>query len=289
VAGTGAVRRAATVRDGLRSGPSGAWRSIATIRLPERAADGGPDRPRRAVVAERAFDVTGALLLGVAMLPVLVALSVAVKAESPGPVLYRARRVGYRGSRLALLKFRKMRHDAQGPHLTVRADPRLTGVGRFLVRTHLDELPQLWHVLRGEMSLVGPRPEDPRFVACHHDAYEEVLSVRPGLTGWTQLVLADEGAVLAEADDPVQLYLDEILPAKVALDAAYVGAGGVLGDAKVLAWTVLVLVFGFAVVVDTDRRELRLVRPSAEEPAGLPLAADLAADLGADLAVDLAG
>src|ERR671910_93470 len=97
----GAVRRAGTVRDCLRSGPSGAWRSIATIRLPERTAGGGgPDRPRRAVVAERAFDVTGALLLGVAMLPVLVALSVAVKVESPGPALYPARRVGHRGSRL---------------------------------------------------------------------------------------------------------------------------------------------------------------------------------------------
>jgi lipopolysaccharide/colanic/teichoic acid biosynthesis glycosyltransferase len=235
-------------------------------------------------VAERAFDVAGAVLLTLATLPVLVTLAVAVKVESPGPVFYRARRVGYRGARLGLLKFRKMRHDAQGPHLTVRADPRLTGVGRFLVRTHLDELPQLWHVLRGDMSLVGPRPEDPRFVARHPEAYQEVLSVRPGITGWTQLALADEGALLAEADDPVQLYVDEILPAKVALDAAYVGAGGMFLDAKVLAWTVLVLVFGFAVVVDADRRELRLVRPPAEAPVALPIDAGLAADLAEELA-----
>ena len=283
--GIGAARRAGTVRGGLQRGLVEAWRSVATIPLPERAVGEAPrDRPRPALAAERAFDVAGAVLLTVATLPALVALAVAVKVESPGPVIYRARRVGYRGAPLGLLKFRKMRHDAQGPHLTVRADPRLTGVGRFLVRTHLDELPQLWHVLRGDMSLVGPRPEDPRFVACHPEAYEEVLSVRPGITGWTQLVLADEGALLAEADDPVQLYVDEILPAKVALDAAYVGAGGVLLDAKVLAWTGLVLVFGFAVVVDADRRELRLVRPPAEVPVAVPVALPVDAGLAEDLA-----
>src|SRR3954471_22469678 len=107
----------------------------------------------------------GATLLCVLLLPLLVAIALLVVLDSPGPVFYRAQRVGYRGRPLRMLKFRKMHADATGGALTLAEDERFTRVGRWLVRGHLDELPQLWHVLRGEMSLVGPRPESPSFVA----------------------------------------------------------------------------------------------------------------------------
>jgi lipopolysaccharide/colanic/teichoic acid biosynthesis glycosyltransferase len=291
VVGAGTGRQAEAMTNGHRPGRRhrrseaarrvGGWvarwaRRVTTIPLPDGTAAGGT-APRRMPgrVAKRVLDVMGALVLVVITLPLALALALAVKVGSPGPTFYRAPRVGHRGAPLLLLKFRKMHHDAGGLHLTVRADARLTPVGRFLMRTHLDELPQLWQVLRGQMSLVGPRPEDPRFVACHRAAYEHVLSVRPGITGWTQLVMVEEGALLARAADPVRLYVDEVLPAKVALDSAYVRAGRVLGDVTVLGWTLLVLVCGCAVVMDPARREMRLVRrPGGVRPAPQPAVGD---------------
>ena len=132
--------------------------------------------------------------------------------EDRGDVDGFARRIGLGGEPFLMLKFRTMRQSAEGPALTRSDDERLTPVGRFLARSRLDELPQLWHVLTGRMRLVGPRPEDPEFVELFSREYEEILSVPPGITGSTQLVHFADGIEL-DVDDPAGHYADEILPA----------------------------------------------------------------------------
>ena len=253
--GTGLRRGADVMWSGLRAGV--AWPT--RVRLPGPDQTAAPfDRSRRA--AKRTGDVVVAAVLLIVLLPVFVVVAVAVVVETPGPVFYRAQRTGHRSAPVGVLKFRKMRLDAGGRALTARHDERLTRVGALLVRGHLDELPQLWNVLRGDMSLVGPRPEDPRFAALHPDAYRVIAAVRPGLTGWTQLVWVDECDALAAAPDPVRCYVDEVLPRKVELDVAYTRAPRLATDLKILLWTPLVLVLGLGAVVDLEHREVRLVR-----------------------------
>ncbi len=188
---------------------------------------------------QRTFDLffTALLLPPAALLGVLVATVVFI--DSPGPVLYRSRRIGRDGVPFWMLKFRTMKHRTGGPLISSKLDRRFTPVGRFLALTRLDELPQLWNVLRGEMRLVGPRPELEDFVREQRESYERILTVPPGLTGPTQLVFADEGALLARADDREALYRTEILPAKVRLDLAYVEHHTVWGDLSAVLRTCL--------------------------------------------------
>jgi lipopolysaccharide/colanic/teichoic acid biosynthesis glycosyltransferase len=186
---------------------------------------------------KRALDVALAGTLLLVSLPLLVLIALAVVLESPGPVFYRARRVGWRGKPLHMLKFRKMAPEtAGGARLTIDGDQRLTRVGALLSRTRLDELPQLWHVLRGDMSFVGPRPEDPSFVAARPTDYAEILTARPGLTGLSQLAFANERAIL-RADEPERDYLERIFPQKCALDRLYISHASPTRDLTVLAWT----------------------------------------------------
>src|SRR5262245_62042753 len=140
--------------------------------------------------AKRAIDIVGAGLALVLLAPLFLLIAVLITVDSPGPVFFRAERIGYRGRRLRMLKFRKMHPDATGGRLTVPHGARLARVGAWLVRAKLDELPRLWHVLRGEMGLVGPRPESPDFVARFDAEYEQIIHVRPGMTGFTQLAFA---------------------------------------------------------------------------------------------------
>jgi lipopolysaccharide/colanic/teichoic acid biosynthesis glycosyltransferase len=199
----------------------------------------------------------------------LLVIAVLVVLDSPGPVLYRAERVGYQGRRLRMLKFRKMRADAKGGALTLAEDERLTRLGRRLVRTKLDELPQLWHVLRGEMSLVGPRPESPSFVALFPDDYAVILQVRPGLTGYTQLAFAREGSILDPAD-PNGHYLSAVLPQKVALDRLYASRPSVVRDIKILFATAVTLA-GQPIAVNRKTGALsRRHRKPPAEAAGAP-------------------
>jgi len=209
-------------------------------------------------VLKRSLDViVAALALGIFALPMMI-IALLVVLDSPGPVFYRADRVGFRGRPLRMLKFRKMREDAAGGALTIAEDERLTRVGRWLVRGHLDELPQLWHVLRGEMSLVGPRPESPSFVALFAEDYEVILQVRPGLTGYTQVAFARESAIL-DPQDPRSHYLSAVLPQKVALDRLYASHRSFIGDVKILIATALTIL-GPPVAVDRSTGALTLRR-----------------------------
>jgi lipopolysaccharide/colanic/teichoic acid biosynthesis glycosyltransferase len=220
-------------------------------------------------MTKRMLDVTVALGLLVLLALPLLLIAVAVKLDSPGPVFYRVRRVGHRGRPLTMLKFRKMHEHASGIPLTANADPRLTRVGTLLARTRLDELPQLWDVLRGRMSIVGPRPEDPEFVALHRDAYQHILSVRPGITGLSQLAFAEEHSILDQSD-LVGDYVGRILPQKVGLDSLYARDYGLLLDLKVLTWTAAAMLLRTRVSVHRRTGALTLRRRPRPAPQVVP-------------------
>ncbi|MDP2007326.1 MAG: sugar transferase [Rubrivivax sp.] len=194
-------------------------------------------------MAKRLFDlfVAGCALL--LLSPVLLAVALWVKLDSPGPVFYRQQRVGRHGVPFAIHKFRSMRSDAApGLPLTVGDDPRITRAGRVLRRTRLDELPQLIDVLRGDMSLVGPRPEVPRYVAHYPPALRErALAVRPGITDPASLDFIDEATLLAQAADPEREYIEVILPAKLQRAADYAEHASLATDVALLWRTLRVL------------------------------------------------
>ena len=200
---------------------------------PMRAAPGGRLAYR---IAKRALDVLASAAALVFLSPLLAAAALAVRLDSPGPALFRQVRVGRHGRPFEILKLRSM-CGAPGPAITAGGDPRVTRAGRFLRRTKLDELPQLWNVLRGDMSLVGPRPEVPRFVARFPEDYARILSVRPGLTDLAALEFRDEEALLAGAREPELAYVEAVLPAKLRLYHRYLDERSLATDVSLIART----------------------------------------------------
>jgi lipopolysaccharide/colanic/teichoic acid biosynthesis glycosyltransferase len=178
--------------------------------------------------------------------------------------------VGARGRVFFMLKFRKMRDGASGLPLTAIDDERFTRMGAFLARTKIDELPQLWNVLKADMSIVGPRPEDPAFVDLDPATFADVLSVKPGITGLSQLAFARESEIL-DPSDRVRNYVARLLPAKVGLDRLYAAHRSVGMDARILAWTLYAVILRRDVAVHrgsgriTTRR-----RTSVEQPQAAP-------------------
>jgi lipopolysaccharide/colanic/teichoic acid biosynthesis glycosyltransferase len=164
-------------------------------------------------------------------------ICVAVWLSSPGPCVYRAVRVGRDGSLFVLYKFRSMRENALGPAITARDDPRITVVGRVLRRTKLDELPQLYNVLNGDMSVVGPRPEDPQYVDLYSADQRRILAWRPGITSPASVCYRDEEAVLATASDLDAAYRP-VMTAKLQIDLEYLPRATLLSDLRWLARTV---------------------------------------------------
>jgi len=193
---------------------------------------------------KRAFDLLaatcGLALLGLPML----AMAAWIRIDSPGPVFFRQERVGRHGTRFRIHKFRTMRVDAEsvGPQLTVGADARITRAGAFLRAHRLDELPQFLNVLAGDMSLVGPRPDVPRYVDQWPPALRErVLAVRPGMTDPASLEFRDEASLLARAADPERENLEVILPRKLARAADYADHASMWSDLAVIGRSVGVL------------------------------------------------
>ena len=171
--------------------------------------------------------------------PVLLIAAVLVAATSPGPVLFRQQRAGLGGRPFTLLKLRSMRVAPEGSQLTASGDARITPVGRWLRRFKLDEIPQLWNVVRGDMSLVGPRPEVPRYVDPESPLWRQVLSARPGLTDPVTLRLRDEEALLAKAEDPERFYRERLLPWKLRGYLDYLQRRSWVTDLGVLGATAL--------------------------------------------------
>jgi lipopolysaccharide/colanic/teichoic acid biosynthesis glycosyltransferase len=188
----------------------------------------------------RAFDLTVCLLLAPFLLIVGAITALLIFIDSPGSVFYRSTRVGRGGRPFQMLKFRKMRRSAQGGPLTIGEDDRFTPIGSFLAMTKLDELPQLWNVLKGDMRLVGPRPEVPEFVTRYRAEYEELLSVLPGITGPAAVEYASESHLLSLQQDPIRFYEESIMPRKIEIDLHYIRTRTLRGDIKILAQTMLV-------------------------------------------------
>lgn len=187
-------------------------------------------------MAKRSFDVLVSLLALVVLSPVLGLIALAIKLDSPGPALFRQIRVGRQGLPFAILKFRTMVRDADrlAPNVSPSNDPRVTRVGGFLRSWHFDELPQLVNVLVGDMSLVGPRPETPEYVALYTPEERRVLQVRPGLVGPSTLAFMDEAEALAGSGDPEAHYIGRILHERVRLDLEYLDRRSLPYDLAVL-------------------------------------------------------
>lgn len=189
---------------------------------------------------KRVFDVSCAAAGFVLLSPVLLAIAIAVRLDSFGPVLYRGSRAGRGGGPFSMLKFRTMVVGAEklGGPSTANDDPRITRVGKFLRKYKLDEFPQLINVLRGEMSLVGPRPEVLSEVKRYSPEERELLTVRPGITDWASLRFRDEGQILEGSSDPHQAYRQKIRPEKIKLGLQYVRQRSFLTDLRILMETI---------------------------------------------------
>lgn len=195
------------------------------------------------MLLHRLFDLLIAVPALLLLAPLFVLLALYVRWDSPGPAFYRAVRVGRNGVPFCLYKFRSMCSDAAhtGPAVTAQGDCRVTRAGALLRRTKLDELPQLLNVVRGEMSLVGPRPEDPRYVALYTPVQRRLLAVRPGITGAASLAYRHEEQLLA-GPDWEQVYVAEVLPAKLSIDLAWLAQRTLAGDLALILRTVAAVV-----------------------------------------------
>lgn len=196
-------------------------------------------------MAKRLFDWLASGLGLLVLSPVLLALALWIKLDSPGPVFFRQERVGQFGRLFRIHKFRTMVTDAErlGLQITVGADARVTRVGQWLRKFKLDELPQLFDVWLGHMSLVGPRPEVPRYVACYPaDVRDVILSVRPGITDRASIEYKDENEVLGRATDPHYAYVNEVLPIKLRYCVAYVENRSFMGDLAIIFATLRAVV-----------------------------------------------
>ena len=195
-------------------------------------------------VAKRLFDLVFSTLGLIVLSPVLLAIVVAIKRESPGPALYKGTRVGLNGALFKMNKFRTMviNADKIGGSSTPEDDPRITRVGRFLRRYKLDELPQLINVFKGEMSFVGPRPQVKWAVDLYTPEERQVLTVRPGITDYASLRFPNEGEILKGSTDPDKDYMEKIHPEKMRLSLEYVRTRSMGLDIKIIFQTLAAIV-----------------------------------------------
>ena len=193
---------------------------------------------------KRAMDIKISFLGLLVLWPLLLVLALLVKLSSPGPVFYHGLRVGRRERPFKMSKFRTMIADAEarGLPLTVGRDSRITGLGRFLRNTKLDELPQLWNVLVGEMSLVGPRPEVQKYVDLYSDDQRKVLDLRPGITDPASIKYRNENDILAATVDPEKAYIANIMPDKIRLNLSYASRASVWSDLGIIFRTLFRIV-----------------------------------------------
>jgi len=190
-------------------------------------------------VLKQTFDTLMAALGLLALSPLFVVVAVLIKLEDGGPVFYKAKRVGLRGKLFPLYKFRSMRIDADrmGPGITTSGDPRITRIGAWVRRHKVDELPQLLNVIAGDMSLVGPRPEDPRYVAMYTPEQRQILQVRPGITSAASLAYRNEEQMLS-GPNWQDTYIHEVMPAKLAIDLDYLARRNLLTDLTLILRTI---------------------------------------------------
>ena len=204
---------------------------------------------------KRALDLVISALALLALMPVFCVIALAVVIDDGFPIVFRQIRVGRGGRLFEILKFRSMRRTIAGARITAHGDSRITPVGSVLRDTKLDELPQFWNVLRGDMSLTGPRPEDPAFVDASDPRWALVLGARPGMTDFASLVFRDEELLLGPNTNVEAIYRTAILPDKLALSAEYLRRGSVSLDLRLMLLTLCAL-FRAKVGGETLKRSL---------------------------------
>jgi lipopolysaccharide/colanic/teichoic acid biosynthesis glycosyltransferase len=192
-------------------------------------------------IVKRIFDLICSTLGLIVLSPVLIIIAIRIKTGSDGPVFFRQIRVGENNKEFEILKFRTMVVDAEklGRQITVGNDSRITKIGAFLRKYKLDELPQLINVFKGEMSLVGPRPEVPRYVKLYNEEQKKVLEVKPGITDLASIRYRDENDLLGEAENPDEFYINIIMPDKLALNLEYINKNNVFFDIYIIFKTII--------------------------------------------------
>ncbi|MEZ4798374.1 MAG: sugar transferase [Flavobacteriales bacterium] len=189
---------------------------------------------------KRIFDILFSLVFLTLFLPFFLVIIILIVTDSRGGAFFRQIRVGKNEKTFKLWKFRTMRpmSEASGQITVGMRDPRITNIGYFLRKYKLDELPQLINILVGEMSVVGPRPEVPKYVSLYNETQKKVLSVRPGLTDYASIDFVNENEILAKSENPEQTYIDEIMPLKLNLNLKYINEMGLATDFKIIFGTI---------------------------------------------------
>ncbi|MDU7453375.1 sugar transferase [Clostridium saudiense] len=192
-------------------------------------------------IVKRIFDFFAALIGIIILSPIFIIVSIAIKLDSPGNIMFLQKRVGKCGKEFDIFKFRTMVTNAErlGKQITVGKDNRITKVGAFLRKYKIDELPQLFNVLKGDMSLVGPRPEVPKYVALYNEEQKKVLSVRPGITDLASLKYSDENDILGKVENPEEYYINVIMKDKLSLNLEYIEKSNLFFDISLVIKTIL--------------------------------------------------
>ncbi|EKQ55557.1 MULTISPECIES: sugar transferase [unclassified Clostridium] len=192
-------------------------------------------------VVKRIFDLICSTLGLIVLSPVLIAIAIKIKTDSDGPVFFKQVRVGEKNREFKILKFRTMVVDAEklGRQITVGNDSRITKIGAFLRKYKLDELPQLINVFKGDMSLVGPRPEVPKYVKLYNEEQRKVLEVKPGITDLASIRYRDENDLLGKVENPDEFYINTIMPDKLALNLEYISKNNVFFDIYIIFKTII--------------------------------------------------
>lgn len=199
--------------------------------------------PKRGhLVSKRCFDIVCSLIGLLITSPILLVVSVLIATTSPGGVLFRQERIGLGGEPFTIYKFRSMRKDNAGLKITTDNDNRITPIGKVLRKTKLDELPQLWNVLKGDMSFVGPRPEVREYTELYTPYQRNIFLVRPGITGLASIKFRNENELLSQSSDPHRTYIEDIMLQKLALDMAYIPKASVWYDIKLIVQTLITVV-----------------------------------------------
>ena len=188
---------------------------------------------------KRIFDVLASLIGVIILFPIILIVAIVIKVTSKGNVLFKQIRVTKDGKEFKIYKFRTMRENSEGnKQITVGNDDRITSIGHILRKTKFDEIPQLFNVIKGEMSLVGPRPEVPKYVAMYNESEREILKVRAGITDYASIYFSNESELLGKAKNPEKFYVEKIMPYKIELNKKYIEEIGIFTDIKIIILTI---------------------------------------------------
>lgn len=192
------------------------------------------------MLLKRMFDILMSFIGIIILLPLMIIIGIIIKLTSKGSILFKQIRVTKNSKLFQIYKFRTMRENSEGnKQITVGNDSRITGIGKILRKTKLDEIPQLFNVIKGEMSLVGPRPEVPKYVELYNDEQKKILQVPAGITDYASIYFSNESELLGKADDPEKFYIEKIMPYKIELNQKYIENINIFTDIKIIILTIL--------------------------------------------------